>query len=198
MSMRPSLHPTASKRPRRSVSSLQARAVPPSIGSRDDGRPEASRKPTPWSLRAYASEPSGRNRRRPWCDRPCVRSGETIPICLCECFRPGTSQKSRSPSAEAVTRVRESGLKSVEPDVPTGPRDSGHLRDLELADTSHGLRAKLDEITTRCGHDGQAGEIPQGLLAPTGLMPGPQGPYLAEHGTVGLGLGRGAGPIPPS
>ena len=65
--------------------------------------------------------------------------------------------------------------------------------DVELSDTGHGLGAELDQVAAGRGHDGKPGEIGQGFLAPAELMSGPQGLDLAEHGAVGLGLGRGAG-----
>ena len=124
--MRPSSHPTARRRPERSISSPVAWALPPSIGGRPAGRPAASRNSTRWLQAIRPKVPSGKN--------PTLMTGSSMDGQFLGRIWPAgsevhqrcrlrvTSHRSTSPFRVAVTRVWESGLKAS--DQTRSPRVS--------------------------------------------------------------------------
>ena len=66
----------------------------------------------------------------------------------------------------------------------------GHEANVGCRQGGRGLRAKLGQVATRRGHDGESCQATQGLFAPAGRMPDPQRFDLAEDGVVGLGPGN--------
>ena len=166
--MCPSFQPTASRRPWRSTSSLRAFAEPRSIGRRVDGRPEGLRKTTRLPEPRNARSPSDKN----WTDPTCLPSRFLdTPTSCPERFLSETSQRSRFPKSEAVTRVRESGLKLSEYATDPGAVESGDLSDAKLTDGGHGVGSELGQVAPGGRHDRQPREVLQALVAQPGWCP---------------------------